>query len=78
MNHLEARVLTSEMEWARKYKRALLETDRSQRMLRIQEAKDAMAERRGALDGESHERQLLDRAIDILATLRESSAGEHS
>lgn len=70
--------MTSEMEWTRKYKRALLERDRSQRTRRIQEANDAMATRRGALDPGSQERHVIDRAMDILATLREFCAGEHS
>ena len=71
-------MVTSEMEWTRKYKRALLERDPSQRMRRIQEAKDAMAARRGTIARESQERHVIDRAMDILATLRESYVAEHS
>jgi hypothetical protein len=63
--------VTSEVEWTRKYKRALLERDPSQRSRRIQEAKDAMAERRGAIGRESPERHVIDRAMDILGSLRE-------
>ena len=70
-------IVTNEVEWTRKYKRALLERERSQRMRRIQEAKDAMAERRGAIDRESPERNVIDRAMDILATLREFYVSEH-
>ena len=65
-----------EVEWTRKYKRALLERDRSQRIRRIREAKDAMAARRGMLDRESPERHVIDRAMDILGTLREFYVSE--
>ena len=65
------------MEWTGKYKLALLERDPSQRGRRIQEAKEAMAARKGALDREAPERQVIDRAMGILATLWESRASEH-
>lgn len=63
--------MISQMEWTRKYKRALLERDRAQRARRIQEAKEAIAVRKTAIDRESPERHLIDRAMNILATLRE-------
>lgn len=64
--------MTSEMEWTGKYKRALLEKDPAQRMRRIQEAKDAMEARRTTIDCASRERLVIDRAMDILASLGKS------
>lgn len=78
MKRREGSTVTNEVDWTRKYKRALLERDRSQRVRRIQEAKEAMTERRGTIDRESPERQVIDRAMDILATLRESYVSEHA
>jgi hypothetical protein len=70
--------VTNEMEWTRKYKRALLERDPAQRVRRIREAKEAIAARKTAIDRECPERQVIDRAINILATLRESHITDHS
>jgi hypothetical protein len=64
--------VTSEMDWTRKYKRALLERDPAQRMCRIHEAKDAMEARRTAIDSASQEGRVIDRAMDILASLGKS------
>jgi hypothetical protein len=66
------RVIT-EGEWTRKYRVALLERNRSLRMRRIQEAREAMKARSSEIASTSPERLVIDRALDILTTLREAS-----
>jgi hypothetical protein len=75
---MEAMAVMSESEWTMKYKRALLERNPALRMNRIEDAHNAMAARRREIARTSPEKNVLDRALDILATLRESYANERS
>jgi hypothetical protein len=67
----------SEVDWTKKYKRALLERNPTLQIRRIKEARAAMAARRNEIATTSQERYVIDRALDILATLHESYAAEH-
>jgi len=60
----------SEAEWAGKYKRALLETNPLLRVLRIEDAHDAMTARTREVPVVSPEHEALERALGILDTLR--------
>jgi hypothetical protein len=76
--HWRAIAVMSEIEWTMKYKRALLEKNPALRMNRIEEARDAMTARRKEIARTSPEKDVLDRALDILATLHESYANENT
>lgn len=60
----------SEAEWTAKYKRALLETNPLLRVLRIEDAHDAMTARTLDVPVVSREHEALERALGILDTFR--------
>lgn len=61
------------IEWAKKYKQALLERQPALRALRIEEAYELMTRRRRELAEISPEQHALNRALSILVTLRNDS-----
>ena len=65
--------MTTEVEWIRKYKRALLEREPVLRAQRIEEAYELMTKRSGEIAKTSPEQRMLNRALDILVTVREDS-----
>jgi len=67
----ERESLDLEIDWIRKYKEALLERQPALRALRIEEAYELMTRRRRELAKISPEQHVLNRALNILETLRE-------
>jgi hypothetical protein len=63
----------TEVEWTRKYKQALLERKPALRALRIEEAYELMTRRCREIAQTSPEHEVLNRALDILVTVREDS-----
>jgi hypothetical protein len=64
--------VTGECDWTRKYKQALLERNPTLQMHRVDEARKVLMARIGDITETAPERRMIDRALDVLATLRES------
>jgi hypothetical protein len=64
--------VTNEGDWTRKYKQALLERNPKHQMLRVDEVQKMLMARIGEVRETDAERRMIDRALDVLATLRES------
>jgi RNA polymerase-interacting CarD/CdnL/TRCF family regulator len=68
----ESDVVTNERDWTRKYKQALLERNPEHQILRVDEVQKMLMARIGEITETDPERRMIDRALDVLATLRES------
>jgi hypothetical protein len=62
----------AECDWTRKYKQALLERNPALQMSRVDDARKVLMARIGEITETAPERRMIDRALDVLATLQES------
>ena len=61
--------MTTQEEWTRKYKYALLQRNPVRQITCIQNARDAMLTRMGQLQEASSERRAITRALGVLANI---------